>query len=442
MTSPANHAKDRVGPLWHDALANTVAQGLPQGLLLVLTPVLVAYVSLDSFGIWTFCTSVTAVLVGLDAGLSPALSRYIAVYRAREALTKERQLISLALVLSGLLGGVAWASLTVWTGAIADVVGASASHGDETKAALRGFAVIVPLTLMHTVATSYLRGRQLYVSVALTAVAGVAAFVIVLLLVGDMTNLQSFVWASVGQAGTAAFVAVCLAARSGARPAWRGLRLGEFREVAGFAGWSQLASAAAVLNLRTDAFVIAAVSSNRILGIYGVGATIATAFRNIPAYAQAPMRTILAREFGSGGLSAANVRLATMEAKWRRGLLGYSVVCTPLAVGALAVMVRPSLSLALTITLCLMLGYAVNLWVGARLAFASAIGRPVVEFRTGLVAVVVNVIATIPAAAVLGVTGVVAATAVAHVVATLYAHVAAKRLVLPEGPTYIPRKRV
>jgi O-antigen/teichoic acid export membrane protein len=93
----------------------------------------------------------------------------------------------------------------------------------------------------------------------------------------------------------------------------------------------------------------------------------------------------------------------------------------------------------IVVAVVLFFGYAINLSVGVMACLARAVGKPELESRVGLITMTVNLVLTYPFAKVAGMYGVIAATAVGHIVATAYLPGALKRSLgapLREGVGY------
>jgi O-antigen/teichoic acid export membrane protein len=183
----------------------------------------------------------------------------------------------------------------------------------------------------------------------------------------------------------------------------------------------QLSAVTGFVNTELDAVVIAAVLPVRYVGLYQIGVQVASAVRSLPLYAFAPLLTRLTTIFRLEGRGEAAAEFERLERRWLPAVAGYGVVATAAIGFSIPVWLGDRYVLSGAVAAVLLAGYTVHVGLtGMRTCYVRAVGRPGLETRSSIAWAVVNAILTIPLALLFGVLGVVAATAVAGMVASVY----------------------
>jgi len=421
---------------------NGIAQVAPMLVLLGLTPVLIDRLGADRFGIWSLAILALGTLTTLDGGVSASLARFFAVHAARDDRHEAGRLLVAAMLLFlavGLAGtGIAW----VVVPAVVPLLHIpTALHGEATVI-LRLLPAVASLALAGDALVALLQGNGRFREAAAATVVSVIVFAAgVLVLVGRGPHLRALLGATALRYVALALAGLLLAGGSAAlrRPLLPARAV--VREVGGYASRMQLASLSGFVNAELDGFVIAAVAPVRYVGYYGIGLQVASAARSLPLYAFSPLLTRLTTTFGRGGRAAAKAEFLELEGRWLPGVAGYGVA----AVAAAAFVVPLWLGhqhryvLSGIVAAVLLVGYVVHVGLtGMRTCYVRAVGRPGLEARYSTVWTVLNAALTIPLALAAGMIGVVSATALTGVVASVYFVVLCRR---EEGlPAVVPRR--
>jgi O-antigen/teichoic acid export membrane protein len=167
--------------------------------------------------------------------------------------------------------------------------------------------------------------------------------------------------------------------------------------------------------------VIAAFLPVRYVGLYQIGMQVASAVRSLPLYAFAPLLTRLTTLFRREGRDATRAEFERLERQWLLGVSGYGLVGIAAVGPAVAIWLGDRYTLGGVVAAVLLAGYSVHVALtGMRTCYVRAVGRPGLETRCSTVWTAVNLVLTIPLVLLAGVVGVVAATAVAGMIASVY----------------------
>jgi O-antigen/teichoic acid export membrane protein len=401
--------------------ANAVATAGPQVFLLVLTPLLVSRIGLAGFGVWTFCLALIGIASSLDGGAGITATRYFAVYRGRADTGSQARLATLAAAALLSVGVISILVLHVGAGPIAGRMHVSGALRADTEAAIRAAGYVVCLSLLGGLFAGYLRAAGAFSVVALGAAAGVLGFIFYAVTTTESaSSVATYVHCAIVQSACASSVWLVGSLKKKIHFSVALPPSSMAREVLGFAWKTQIASASALLSLEADSLVIAAIAPVRTLGLYGVAATAATAFRNLPFYALSPIRIRVATIFGASELEGANRVFWEVERRWRPIIVGYSLIGAPLALATVYYWLTARAGMSVVLLSILLVAYATDLAGGVRVAYANAVGRPGLLARLGAAALVINVALTVPLAIAGGAYGVVGATAVGSIATTVY----------------------
>jgi O-antigen/teichoic acid export membrane protein len=401
---------------------NGLAQLAPVVVAFALTPLLLSRLGLDRFGIWSLALVVLATLSAFDGGVSASLTRFFATYAARADRAATGRLLLGSLLLFLLLGlGL---TLAVWPIAPA-IVGLpdipERLHG-EAVVVLRWLPPVTALALMAASASALLEGNGQFRALAATIWASSGAFAVaVIVLVQPGAHLRALMVAAGVRYVVQIVVGLVFAARNVSirRPLLPSrATMREFRR---YASWMQLTALTGFVTVQMDAFVIAAVLPIRNVGLYSIGMQAATAARSVPLYAFAPLLTRLTTTFRRGGREAAAAEFERLESRWLPAVLAYGAVAVAAIGFSVPVWLGNDYVLSGVVATILLAGYVVHVGLtGVRSCYARAVGRPGLETRYALVWTVGNAVLTIPFAIAAGVVGVVTATAVTALMASLY----------------------
>jgi O-antigen/teichoic acid export membrane protein len=401
---------------------NGLAQLAPVLVVLALTPLLLDRLGLDRFGIWSLTLVVLNTLRMLDGGIAASMARFFALHAARDDRVEAGRLLVGALVALALLGAVLTAvafELAPW---VVQLLHIPAGLESESAELLRWAPALAALALMSESAAALLVGNGRFQALAGAMWSSAAAYAIsIVVLVQPDAPLE--ILALVSTARYAVLLASSLVL--GARDAvfrWPPLpSRASMREVGRYASRMQLSALTGFVNTELDALVIAALMPVRYVGLYQIGLQVASAVRSLPLYAFAPVLTRLTTLFRREGREAARADFERLERRWLPAVSGYGLVGVAAVGFSVAIWLGDGYALSGAVAAVLLAGYTVHVGLtGMRTCYVRAVGRPGLETRCSTMWTVVNLLLTVPLALVAGVVGVVAATAFAGMVASVY----------------------
>jgi O-antigen/teichoic acid export membrane protein len=401
---------------------NGIAQLAPVVVTLAITPLLLHRLGLDRFGIWSLALVMLTTLTSLDGGISASLARFFAMHAAQGDRTDTARLLLASLLFFVVVGLGLTAAALVFADALVGLLDIPTELTGEAVFALHWLPTLVVLALVADATAALLQGTGRFRALAGTMVASSAAFAFaVILLVEPGAHLRALVLATAVRYASLAVAGLALARshlsiRRPLLPSRSALR-----ELGRYASRMQLSAITGFVNSQLDAFVIAAVLPVRYVGLYNLGLQAAAAVRGLPLYVFAPVLTRLTTSFGSHGRAETASEFERLERKWLPAVLGYGVV-TVAAIGfAVPIWVGDRYALSGVVAAMLLSCYMVHVGLtGMRTCYVRAIGRPGLEARYSMVWTVGNSVLTVPLTIVAGVPGVVGATAVTGIAASVY----------------------
>jgi O-antigen/teichoic acid export membrane protein len=186
----------------------------------------------------------------------------------------------------------------------------------------------------------------------------------------------------------------------------------------------------ALTTFADDGLIIAALLPVRFVGIYTLGYQAAAALRSLPLYAFPPILTRLTGAFAKRGLSGAVEEFQLLEQHWQPTVLGYGCVATAAIGFGVRAWLGNSFGLSAIVATVLMGGFTIQVTLtGMRTCFVRAVGRPGLETKYSILALLLNVALTVPFTILFGLVGEVTATSVGIVCGTIYYVVLCRRAV-------------
>ena len=393
------------------ALAGTYLSS--QAFSFLLAPIMIARLGLTLFGVWTVVGAIANYATVLDAGLTRALARFVALYDARGDPRAIRECVGLGLLAFTLIGVVllplAWLAGPPLAHALGHLTGSQMRQILVASAAI--FLVQGYSAVLQAVPQGLRRMVPPNVAVVAGNTANFAASVGALI---ASRSLVPYAWAN-----AAAETASALFVLGSLRYVWR-TRLAavpsreRVREVLGFSLQSQLAWVADLINLQSDKIVIGLLVSPRAAGIYQLASSVAGAVRTVGVIsisAIIPTATAMIVSEGRGVVR----RLAR---HYLPLVLGVS-----LPIFAVTALTSPFLFVVwihkatahgeVPILIALNIAFAINITTGVPSTLSIADGRPGFVSRNSLQMAALNLALTVALAPFFGLAGVVAGTVVA-----------------------------
>ena len=401
---------------------NGLAQLAPVIVVLALTPLLLDRLGLDRFGIWSLTVVALNTLRMLDGGIAASMARFFAVHAARDDRVEAGRLLIGALTVLGLLGVALTAVAFQLAPSLVGLLHFPDRLEDDGAALLRWAPALAALALMAESAAAVLVGNGRFQALAGAMWSSAAAYALaIVVLVQPDAPLELLAVASALRymlllASSLVLGSRHLVVRWPLFPS-----RASAREVGGYAVRMQLSALTGFANTELDALVIAAFLPVRYVGLYQIGMQVASAVRSLPLFAFAPVLTRLTTLCRREGRSAARAEFERLERRWLPGAGGYGLVGVAAIGFSVAIWLGDRYTLSGVVAAVLLFGYTVHVALtGMRTCYVRAVGRPGLETRCSTMWTVVNLVLTVPLVLLAGVVGVVSATAVGGVIASVY----------------------
>jgi O-antigen/teichoic acid export membrane protein len=401
---------------------NGLAQLAPPIVVLAITPLLLSRLGIDRYGIWALALVAVNTLRIVDGGIAASLARFYAIHAAydeREAAGRLLVGSFLGLAVIGLVLSLVMFPLAPTLVGLLDV---PASLEGEAALVFRWVPALATLALMGESTSALLVGHGRFKALAATMWTSAGAFAVAAVVFVDHgTHLETLMPVTAARyivllAANLLFASKHLSIRWPFLPS-----LATVREVGSYSSRMQLSAVTGFVNSELDALVIAAVLPVRYVGLYQIGIQAASAVRSLPLYAFAPLLTRLTMIFRLEGRGEAAAEFERLERRWLPAVVGYGTVATAAVGFSVPIWLGDRYTLSGGVAAVLLAGYTVHVGLtGMRTCYVRAIGRPGLEMRSSIAWALLNAILTLPLALLFGVLGVVAATAVAGMVASVY----------------------
>jgi O-antigen/teichoic acid export membrane protein len=401
---------------------NGLAQLAPLVVVLAITPLLLSRLGLDRYGIWALALVAVNTLRLVDGGIAGSLARFYAVYAARDAREAAGRLLVgsfVGLAAIGLVFSLVMFPLAPTLVGLLDV-----PPGIEGEAAVvfRWVPALATLLLMGESTSALLVGHGMFRALAATMWTSAGAFALaVVVFVDPGADLETLMLATGGRYIVLVAANLTVAARH-LSLRWPFLpSRATVREVAGYSSRMQLSALTGFVNTELNGLVIAALLPVRYVGLYQIGVQVASAARSLPLYAFPPLLTRITTIFGLEGRGEAAAEFERLERRWLPAVLGYGVVATVAVAFSVPIWLGDRYVLSGGVAAILLAGYTAHVGLtGMRTCYVRAVGRPGLELRSSVAWAVVNAILAVPLALLLGLLGVVSATAVGGILASVY----------------------
>jgi O-antigen/teichoic acid export membrane protein len=404
-----------------NVVANLVNAGTSIAAAAISVPLVLHYVGLDGFGVWTLAQTALVYTAAAETGFGPAVQRFVSVaHGARDRLGAARIVWSA----SGFyfaFGAVLAAAVALLAPAIVSLFDVPPGLHDDAVAMFRITGAAMLLALVAAGLANVLQGVERFVAAA--AATGVSAVVFLgtaIVLLADGHGLRGLAEAAVAQQGVGVIVRVwmirdLLLAAPFARVSRR-----EARELIGFSARLQVGVLSTLVNSQTDKLVVGLVATTAAIGEVGIGSQVAEAVRFMCGAALGPVLARLAIVHGEGASRRLVALYHRAEFVWLRLGAGLTVIACAVMQPLIAAWLGDKAGRAALYGVLLTLAYGLSVLAAAPLAYLRAIGKPGLEARYGAITIAANVVLTISLGVAFGPVGVVSATLAAYAAGTAW----------------------
>lgn len=202
----------------------------------------------------------------------------------------------------------------------------------------------------------------------------------------------------------------------------RGIRFvsrAEFVEFLRYAWKVQVTGIVLLVTYQKDQLVAGRVLSAQASGPFGQGTSFATQFGLMPYNAVTPIQALTGQRVGALGATQARPTVEAVQAIWVKAVTGWCVVGAPAAYFGVHAWLPDSFALAAPVAAILIFGQVFWLMPAVTVVWCLTLGHPEVEMRAGIAALLTNVALSLALFSVLGMMGVVLATALGRLATTL-----------------------
>jgi O-antigen/teichoic acid export membrane protein len=408
-----------VSRLTPNVVAGVATAGSLIATALVSVPLILDRVGLTGYGVWTLGLTLVLYVTTAEAGLGPAVQRFVAVAAGAGRTEGVTRILRSTLALYAVAGAVVAGGCALLAPALTSLLDVPPSLRDDATAMFRLVGLVIVVALLVSALGNVQQGLERFRSYAVSAVVGSLVYLgLIVALLEAGHGLPGLALAATGQQVAMLAVRVAalrdvLGARSGS-----GLRAGERRSIVAFALRLQVSVLSTVVNTQTDKLVVGALTTPATLGLLGIGSQIAEAGRLVGGAALSPLISRLSTTHGEAEPGALVALFARLHRIWLLGIIGATIIGAASLYPLIAAWLGPGHGQAALYGGFLVVAYGLNLLSGTGVAYLRAVGRPGHESRYGALLIVANVVLTIICGLSFGAVGVVAATALAYAVGT------------------------
>lgn len=400
---------------------NTAAQSLPVVTTFlfgfILAPIMLSRLGLAQFGVWAVTGALAQYARLLDLGITNSISRFVALYDAEGNRRKVEETIGIGVIAASAAGLLALIAATVAAPLVQEVLGVISTG--EMRVVLLSAAGITAAYLLAAVLSAVPIGLRQMAPPNIAATAGnVVNFLASLAALALSTKLEVYALANLAAALVGTLFAVVALLWVWARPYIRRPTRGHSRRIVGFGVKSQLVTLADLVNVQTDKLIIAAMLGPRIAGTYEIANRVVQGVFSLGVLtlsALIPTATADLVKRGKQVIVEYLGRYTVRSLAIALPLFGAVCVSAPYLLQAwLNEIPHESVQI-----ICLLsLSFAVNMTTGVAMTLVVSDGAPGLVAQTATLLVVLNVAATLAAAPVFGLWGVLVATVAAQIAAS------------------------
>lgn len=400
---------------------NTAAQSMPVVTTFlfgfILAPIMLSRLGLAQFGVWAVTGALAQYARLLDLGITNSISRFVALYDAEGNRRKVEETIGIGIIAAAVAGLLTLIAATVAAPLVQDVLGVI-SVG-EMRVVLLCAAGITASYLFAAVVSAVPVGLRQMAPPNLAATAGnVVNFVASLVALGLSTRLEVYALANLGAAIVGMLFAFVALAWVWARPLLRRPSRGHSRTLISFGVKSQLVTLADLVNVQTDKLIIAAMLGPRTAGTYEIANRVVQGVFSLGVLtlsALIPTATADLVKRGKQVIVEYLERYTVRSLAIALPLFGAVCVSAPYLLQAWLNEIPDE---SVQIICLLSFSFAVNMTTGVAMTLVVSDGAPGLVAQTATMLVVLNVAATLAAAPIFGLWGVLIATVLAQVLAS------------------------
>ena len=389
------------------------------GTSLAAVPLLIDRLGLAGFGLWTLAQTIVLYVTTAEVGFGPALARYASVHATDP--DRPRQVLGAAFALYTAAGLLVVAGCQLLADPLVDAFSVPPALHSDAVATVGIVGWVALVALLAAALGHVLYGLERFAAFTWTNMVGSLTFLVAIVaLMRGGGRLQDAAYSALAQWSVVALLRLWplrdVVFSRGPRVPGRAL----LRDLFGFSLRLQGAVLAGLLNTQTDRVVIGAVAKPTTVGQVSIATQMADAGRVLAWAALNPMISRMAVTFGAEGEGALTELLQRQRRLWTVGLVGGIAVAVGAARPTIQAWLGDGYDQAALFAVLLIAGYGIGLIPYPAFAYLRAKGNPAIEGVFGVVTVALNLVGTIVLALTVGAVGVVTATLVAYLAATVW----------------------
>jgi O-antigen/teichoic acid export membrane protein len=398
---------------------NTAAQSAPVVTTFlfsfILAPIMLSRLGLAQFGVWAVTGALAQYARLLDLGITNSVARFVALYEARGDRRGLEEIVGIGLLAASGVAVFSLLAAVLTAPLVSEVLGVFDSG--EMRIILLSAAGIASANLLGAVVSSVPVGlRRMGPPNVAATLGNVVNFAASLAALALSTELGPYALANAGAAVIGFLLSLGSLVYVWSPPFSRLPKLGHARSVISFGVKSQLITLAELVNTQTDKLIIAAMLGPKTTGAYEIGnravqGVLSLALLSLSALIPTATADLVKR--GREVIAEYFRRYTVRTLAIAFPMYGTLCVAAPYLLVAWLGEAPPDASQVIVL---LSLSFAVNMTTGVAMTLLMGDGQPGLVAQTATLLVVLNIAATIAAAPLFGLWGVLIATVGAQVV--------------------------
>ncbi|MBE2317405.1 oligosaccharide flippase family protein [Solirubrobacter sp. CPCC 204708] len=425
--------------LSRNVAANMVNAGATILSSVLTVPIVLHFVGLDGFGVWTLAQTALVYVATAETGFGPAVQRYVSVARGAGTLHEATRVVWSAAVFYVLLGAVIAVATVLAAPTIVDLFDVP---GELRADAIAMFELVGPVMLL-TLLVSGLANVQQGMERFISGTVATAVSVLVFLSVGAALLAAGRGLRGLAEAALAQF-AVAFVMRSwmvrdvltAGRPAL--VTRAQARELISFSARMQVNVISTLVNSQTDKLVVGLISNTATMGAVGIASQLAEAMRFLVGASLGPFVSRFSTLHGQRAEEQLARLYHRIAGVWLRMCAGLTLIALVIMVPLVDAWLGDEAGDTALYALPLTAAYGVNLMAGVAFAYLRAVGKPGAEAGLGGIVIILNVVLTVTLGVLFGPFGVVFATLAAYVAGTIWFFARIPGLIPPDPGTERP----
>ena len=419
-----NSDKENIGKtVSRNSLFTVIYNGWYLGSRLVLTPVILSYVTIEEYGLWSYCFVVLSYLATTAFGFNNTYIRYTADYRSRNENEKLNELVSTGLITMICFSAVLFLALWFLVPRILNLLGIDTALQETAGTLLLGTAAIFVLNSSLAAFQNILEGEQKIALVRkIFLVASFIEIALILIFFEMGFGVFSLLWAFVVRLAVTILLSVFFAYR--VFPFLRiSVKLYRKEALKAFTGFGNQMNLLGLLGLfihSLDRIFITRILHLQAVGIYEIGRKFPNMGLMLPGAIASTLMPAASHLEGS----SQHERLKGLYVTATRYLMILSSIPYAFLIffapQIIETWVGQGYSQSVYVMQILALGTFVNLFTGIGTAFVRGIGKPKYEIQYMAISTSIILASVVPLIRHMGIQGAAWAYCIGQIVGSIY----------------------